>query len=85
MSYMPHKNESIPALHEYYVSGIIDEIGPAYVYCMTSMQPVVDSFIRDLSKAIRFKTPDEFEQRKRAYPGLHNMRLFKVAVTEISD
>jgi hypothetical protein len=80
--YTPHKNESTPPLHEFYVPGIIDEQGPAYVYCMTSGRPTVDSFIRDLSNTVRYDTPAEFEQSKRAYPGLRGLKLFKVAVIE---
>lgn len=83
MSYTPHKNEGTPAQHEYYVPGIIDEVGPAYVYCMTAGQPTVDSFIRDLSRTVRYNSPAEFERDQRRYPGIRGMKLFKVAVTEV--
>jgi len=83
MSYTPYKNDGIPPQHEYYVPGIIDEHGPLYVYCMTSNQPTVDSFIRDLNRTVRFNTIEEFEEHKRPYPGLKGMKLFKVGVIEV--
>lgn len=81
MSYIPHLNEGTPAQHEYYVPGMVDEHGPAYVYMMTSNQPTVDSFIRDLRRTVQFKTPHEFEDHKRTYPGLRGLSLFKVTAT----
>lgn len=83
MKYTPHKNEGTPALHEYYVPGIVDETGPCYVYSMSSGEPTVDSFIRDLTVTVRYSSPAEFEQDKKFYPGLRGMKLFKVAVVEV--
>lgn len=83
--YTPHKNDGTPALHEYYVPGTVDEHGPLYVYCMTSNQPTVDSFIRDLQNTVRFETPEEFEDRKRTYPGLRGLKLFKIGVIEVVE
>jgi hypothetical protein len=80
MKYIPHKNDSTPPLHEYYVPGIIDDNGHAYVYCMTSGQPTVDSFIRDLRSTVRYQSVEEFENDKRAYPGLRGLKLFRVGV-----
>jgi hypothetical protein len=80
MSYTPHKNDGTPPQHEYYVTGGVDEHGPYYVYCATSGQPTVDSFIRNVAMATRFESVEEFKDCQRTYPGMWGLKLFKVAV-----
>lgn len=80
MGYVPHNNPSTPAAHHYYVAGRVVDGEREYVYCMTSGQPTVDFFIRDLGKAIRFPSVTEFVDRKKNCPGLLGLPLWPVCI-----
>lgn len=82
MNYVPHNCPTTPPQHTYYVAGRVVKGEREYVYCMTSHQPTVDSFIRDLSKAVNWPTRAEFVADKRNYPGLKGLKLWKVGVIE---
>lgn len=83
MQYEPHSNPDTPPAHEYVVAGRLKPDGTReYVYCMTSGQPTVDSFISDLSNAVRFRDAVDFSARKKGYPGLRGLTLWRVGILD---
>jgi len=80
---MTHYNTAIPPLHEYYVAGVIDDKGPAYVYAMGAQDPEPHAYIRDLTYACNWPSLEALEKQQECYPCLKPMQRFKVTVTPI--
>lgn len=79
---MSHNNPGVSPLHEYYIVGRVVNGCREYAYMMTAHMPKPDSYISDLSMAIKYDSLQDIEDSKSHYPSLKTLTIWKVGVLE---